>query len=242
MEDKLKKVAQELGEQNTLMNEVNKNLLDFIDKYKLLQAELGKITAPDSVDLAKKINEVTSSIQKTQESVKLYSDRVDNGIESVNNIANGFEAVKNGLKEVEDRLFNTNKQSIEFLKAQEKTISTINNLDESVKTIQNIDFSNYETMIKTYTEKLGDLTNKVDDGLQKQLSDNSQKIEKIETAVEQLILDSFNQGKLLAELVDNIKKSNEVLLEVSRREYTYEESFKALMDKWADENGVKRKK
>jgi len=235
MED-VKSLITAFKEYRDLLTPITENLRDFADTYDGMKGDIERLSAAFEGDVTGNLDRIYKTLSAEAEKAQSLSQEIDKFLARSARYESEAARLSATLTKLEDTLESLSKLEADAETQIGKLEST---LDERRK---NYNLKELERTVANYqagVERVGEFINR---DVATSLTQNVDKLNSIRDGVEELRagIESGNRG--VTELVATFATTSDLLRKVTEGERVNEEYIFDILDRWAADRGVKRKK
>ena len=235
MED-VKTLIETFREYRDLLTPITENLRDFADTYDGMKGDIERLSAAFEGDVTGNLDRIYKTLSAEAAKAQSLSHEIDSFLSRSERYEGELKKLSATLGKLDDTLDSLSKLETEAETQIGKLEST---LEERRK---NYNLKELERTVANYQAGVTKVSEYINHDVVASLQDNNDKLNSIRDGMEELRvgLREGNQG--METLVESFASTSELLRKVTEGEKVNEAYIYDILDRWAADRGVKRKK
>ncbi len=235
MED-VKSLIEVFKEYRDLLTPITENLRDFADTYDGMKGDIERLSAAFEGDVTGNLDRIYKTLSAEAAKAQSLSHEIDRFLARSDEYEGELKKLSSTLGKLDDTLGSLSKLETEAEEQIGKLESTLEerrknyNLKELERTV-----ANYQAGVT----KVGEFINR---DVVSSLQDNSDKLNSIKDGVEELRSGVRENNQSMENLIASFLTTSDLLRKVTEGEAVNEAYVYDILDRWAADRGVKRKK
>jgi len=219
-----------------LLTPIQTSLHELADTYSTMENDLEKLSASFNGDAKTKLNQIYDNLAKQSQKSTDLASSIDGFLKSSNKYIDDVKKISNAFSEFERKISQLNE--IEN-KAQEQ-MQKLDKLIEEKKINYNV--KDLERALDVYNNNVQKVSDFINKDVAQSLNDSSRKIDAIKKDTDELAKQIKSEYGDIESLTNTFTSTNALLKKMVEKEDVNETYIYAILDKWANDRGVKRKK
>lgn len=232
----VKDLIESFKEYRDLLTPITENLREFADTYDSLKGDIGRLSQAFEGDVTGNLDRIYKTLSGEAEKAQSLSKEIDAFLSRSERYAAEAEKLSSTLSRLERTLESLSEIENEAEAQIGKLEST---LEEKRK---NYNLKELERTVANYNAGVTRVAEFINKDVSQSLSDNSDKLNSIKDSFVALEDGVKKENESLDRLASSYTATSELLRKITEKESVNEEYIFDIMDKWAAERGVKRKK
>ncbi|MCR4726291.1 MAG: hypothetical protein K5753_03630 [Clostridia bacterium] len=235
MED-VKSLVEAFKEYRDLLTPVTENLREFADTYDSLKGDIGRLSEAFEGDVTGNLDRIYKTLTKEAEKAQSLSHEIDAFLSRSEKYEAQLEKLSATFEKLDGTLSSLSKLESD---AEEQIGKLESTLDEKRK---NYNLKELERTVASYNAGVTRVADFINKDVAAALSENSDKLNSIKGSFSALEEGVKKENKSLEELAASYAATSDLLRKITEGEKVNEEYIFDVLDKWAADRGVKRKK
>lgn len=235
MED-VKSLIEAFREYRDLLTPITANLREFADTYDGMKGDIERLNAAFEGDVTGNLDRIYKTLSSEATKAQSLSKEID-----------AFLLKSKKYEEDADRLTST-------LGKLESTLSALSRLEGEAETQigklestleerrKNYNLKELERTVANYQAGVAKISEFINRDVASSMQENNDKLNAIKDRVEEIRSDLKEGNQGVEELVESFRSTSELLRRVTENEKVNEEYIYDILDKWAAERGIVRRK
>lgn len=235
MED-VKSLIETFKEYRDLLTPITENLRDFADTYDGMKGDVERLSAAFEGDVTGNLDRIYKTFSSEAAKAQSLSHEIDRFLAR-------SEQYEGELKKLSDTLTKLDGTLDSLSKLESEAETQIGKLESTLEERRkNYNLKELERTVANYQAGVAKVSEFINRDVVSSLQDNNDKLNSIRDGMEDLRagIREGNQG--MEQLVSSFLSTSELLRKVTEGEKVNEEYIYDVLDRWAAERGIKRKK
>ena len=234
--DEIKELVNSFKEYRDLLTPIEKNLKDFADTYQNLSGDIQKLNSSFGGNIQGKLDGIYNELSKQFEKSKDLSSQIENFVQKTNSFADSLQKLQNTFEKIQNKLASID----EVEKKAEEQIEKLNLICEEKK--KNYDIKELEKNLEIYNKNVQQINNYINNDIANALKNSNEKISQIKDKNESVLETLLDENSNIEKLVESYQESNKILKNFVEKDDINQDYLFSVLDKWANDRGVKTKK
>lgn len=235
MED-LQSLIQAFKDYRDLLTPITENLRDFADTYDGMKGDIERLSAAFEGDVTGNLDRIYKTLSSEAEKAQSLSQEIDRFLARSEKYESEVQRLGATLSRLEGTLDSLSRLEAEAETQIGKLEST---LDERRK---NYNLKELERTVANYQAGVTKVSEFINRDVATSLQENYDKLNSIKDGFEEIRAGLREEGRSVESLLSSFMGTTELLRKVTEGERVNEEYIYDILDKWAADRGVKRKK
>ena len=232
----VKSLIDAFKEYRDLLTPVTENLREFADTYDSLKGDIGRLSEAFEGDVTGNLDRIYKTLTKEAEKAQSLSHEIDAFLSRSEKYQAELEKLSSTVEKLDGTLADLSRLEEQAEAQIGKLEST---LDEKRKSYN---LKELERTVASYNAGVTRVAEFINKDVAASLSDNSDKLNSIKDSFAALEEGVQKENKSLEDLAASYASTSDLLRKITEGERVNEEYIYDILDKWAAERGVKRKK
>ncbi len=219
-----------------LLTPIQTSLHELADTYSEMEQDLGKLSDAFNGDAKTKLNQIYDNLAAQSKKSTDLASAIDEFLKSSSKYINDVSKISQLSEEFASKLSELN--DIES-KAQEQ-MQKLDKLIEEKKINYNV--KDLERSLDIYNNNVQKVSDFINKDVAQSLNETSRKVDAIKKDSDNLAKEIKQEHDSVEELIKTYSTTNALLKNVVEKEDVNESYIYSILDKWANDRGVKRKK
>lgn len=219
-----------------LLTPIQTSLHELADTYSEMEQDLGKLSDAFNGDAKTKFNQIYDNLAAQSKKSTDLASAIDEFLKSSSKYINDVSKISQLSEEFASKLSELN--DIES-KAQEQ-MQKLDKLIEEKKINYNV--KDLERSLDIYNNNVQKVSDFINKDVAQSLNETSRKVDAIKKDSDNLAKEIKQEHDSVEELIKTYSTTNALLKNVVEKEDVNESYIYSILDKWANDRGVKRKK
>lgn len=234
--EEVKSLIEVFKEYRDLLTPITENLRDFADTYDGMKGDIERLSAAFEGDVTGNLDRIYKTLSAEAAKAQSLSHEIDRFLARSDEYEGQLKKLSSTLGKLDDTLGSLSKLETEAEEQIGKLESTLEerrknyNLKELERTV-----ANYQAGVT----KVGEFINR---DVVSSLQDNNDKLNSIKDGVEELRSGVRENNQSMENLIASFLTTSDLLRKVTEGEAVNEAYVYDILDRWAADRGVKRKK
>lgn len=215
---------------------ITTNLKEFADTYEMLKGDIEKLNAAFDGSVTSGLDKIYKSLSTEASKAANLSGEIDAFLARSEKYAEGVSRLGNSLGKLDETLTNINRLEGEA----ETQIGKLSAVMEEKR--KNYNIKDLERTIDGYNAGVQRVSEFINKDVAEALSQNRDTLNGIRQRCDDLGSNISKEGNSVADLAAKFGETNELLRKMTDGEKVNEEYIYTILDRWAEDRGVKRKK
>lgn len=218
-----------------LLTPIQTSLHELADTYSTMELDLQKLSDAFNGDAKTKLNKIYDNLENQSKKSSDLANSIDEFLKNSNKYINDVSKISSTFESFENKIRALNE--IEA-KAQEQ-MRKLDTLIEEKKINYNV--KDLERALDVYNNNVQKVSDFINKDVAQSLNDTSRKIDAIKKDSDALSKQIKDEHSSVEELIQTYSSTNSLLKNLVEKEDVNEAYIYAILDKWANDRGVKRK-
>lgn len=218
-----------------LLTPIQTSLHELADTYSTMETDLQKLSESFNGDAKTKLNKIYDNLENQSKKSSDLANSIDEFLKSSNKYINDVSKISSTFESFENKIRALNE--IEA-KAQEQ-MRKLDTLIEEKKINYNV--KDLERALDVYNNNVQKVSDFINKDVAQSLNETSRKIDAIKKDSDALSKQIKDEHQSVEELIQTYSSTNSLLKNLVEKEDVNEAYIYAILDKWANDRGVKRK-
>ena len=218
-----------------LLTPIQTSLHELADTYSTMETDLQKLSESFNGDAKTKLNKIYDNLENQSKKSSDLANSIDEFLMSSNKYINDVSKISSTFESFENKIRALNE--IEA-KAQEQ-MRKLDTLIEEKKINYNV--KDLERALDVYNNNVQKVSDFINKDVAQSLNETSRKIDAIKKDSDALSKQIKDEHSSVEELIQTYSSTNSLLKNLVEKEDVNEAYIYAILDKWANDRGVKRK-
>lgn len=218
-----------------LLTPIQTSLHELADTYSTMETDLQKLSESFNGDAKTKLNKIYDNLENQSKKSSDLANSIDEFLKSSNKYINDVSKISSTFENFENKIRALNE--IEA-KAQEQ-MRKLDTLIEEKKINYNV--KDLERALDVYNNNVQKVSDFINKDVAQSLNETSRKIDAIKKDSDALSKQIKDEHSSVEELIQTYSSTNSLLKNLVEKEDVNEAYIYAILDKWANDRGVKRK-
>ena len=218
-----------------LLTPIQTSLHELADTYSSMETDLQKLSDSFNGDAKTKLNKIYDNLENQSKKSADLANSIDEFLKSSNKYINDVSKISSTFENFENKIRALNE--IEA-KAQEQ-MRKLDTLIEEKKINYNV--KDLERALDVYNNNVQKVSDFINKDVAQSLNETSRKIDAIKKDSDALSKQIKDEHQSVEELIQTYSSTNSLLKNLVEKEDVNEAYIYAILDKWANDRGVKRK-
>ena len=218
-----------------LLTPIQTSLHELADTYSSMETDLQKLSNSFNGDAKTKLNKIYDNLENQSKKSADLANSIDEFLKSSNKYINDVSKISSTFENFENKIRALNE--IEA-KAQEQ-MRKLDTLIEEKKINYNV--KDLERALDVYNNNVQKVSDFINKDVAQSLNETSRKIDAIKKDSDALSKQIKDEHQSVEELIQTYSSTNSLLKNLVEKEDVNEAYIYAILDKWANDRGVKRK-
>ncbi|MCR4874404.1 MAG: hypothetical protein K5923_01510 [Clostridia bacterium] len=218
-----------------LLTPIQTSLHELADTYSTMESDLQKLSDAFNGDAKTKLNKIYDNLENQSKKSSDLANSIDEFLKNSNKYINDVSKISSTFESFENKIRALNE--IEA-KAQEQ-MRKLDTLIEEKKINYNV--KDLERALDVYNNNVQKVSDFINKDVAQSLNDTSRKIDAIKKDSDALSKQIKDEHSSVEELIQTYSSTNSLLKNLVEKEDVNEAYIYAILDKWANDRGVKRK-
>ena len=218
-----------------LLTPIQTSLHELADTYSTMETDLQKLSESFNGDAKTKLNKIYDNLENQSKKSSDLANSIDEFLKSSNKYINDVSKISQTFESFENKIRALNE--IEA-KAQEQ-MRKLDTLIEEKKINYNV--KDLERALDVYNNNVQKVSDFINKDVAQSLNETSRKIDAIKKDSDALSKQIKDEHSSVEELIQTYSSTNSLLKNLVEKEDVNEAYIYAILDKWANDRGVKRK-
>ena len=219
-----------------ILTPIQTSLHELADTYSTMEEDLQKLSQAFNGDAKTKLNQIYDNLSNQSKKSADLASSIDVFLKSSNKYISDVSKISSNLEAFEEKISTLN----EIEKKAQEQIKRLDELIEEKKINYNV--KDLERALDSYNNNVQKVSDFINKDVAQSLSETSKKVDAIKKDSEELARQLKDEHTTVDELIMTYKTTNKLLQNTVEKEGVNEEYIFAILDKWANERGVKTKK
>ncbi len=219
-----------------LLTPIQTSLHELADTYGEMESDLGKLSESFNGDAKAKLIQIYDNLAAQSKKSTDLASAIDEFLKSSSKYINDVSKISQLSEEFSQKIASLNE--IEN-KAQEQ-MQKLDTLIEEKKINYNV--KDLERALDVYNNNVQKVSDFINKDVAQSLNETSRKVDAIKKDSDSLSKEIKQEHESIEDLIKTYSETNSLLKNVVEKEDVNEEYIFAILDKWANERGVKTKK
>ncbi len=218
-----------------LLTPIQTSLHELADTYSTMESDLQKLSDAFNGDAKTKLNKIYDNLENQSKKSSDLANSIDEFLKNSNKYINDVSKISSTFESFENKIRALNE--IEA-KAQDQ-MRKLDTLIEEKKINYNV--KDLERALDVYNNNVQKVSDFINKDVAQSLNDTSRKIDAIKKDSDALSKQIKDEHSSVEELIQTYSSTNSLLKNLVEKEDVNEAYIYAILDKWANDRGVKRK-
>ena len=219
-----------------LLTPIQTSLHELADTYSSMESDLDKLSQAFNGDAKTKLNQIYDNLATQSRKSQDLASAIDDFLKSSNKYISDVSKISSNLTAFEEKISALN----EIEKKAQEQMRRLDTLIEEKKINYNV--KDLERALDSYNNNVQKVSDFINKDVAQSINETSRKVDAIKKDSEVLAKQIKDEHGSVEELCATFKSTNSLLKSVVEKEDVNEEYIFAILDKWANERGVKTKK
>lgn len=236
MDNEIKTLITTFKEYRDLLTPVEQSLKEFSISFESIREDINNLNTSFDGNLQVKLDKIYSELSTQASKAKSLAGQVDSFMESTSKYVSSIDNLVRVCSKIESKL--TAVDSIQ--REAEVQIEKLNEIIEDKKKTYNL--KQIEKNLETYNTNVQKVSEYINKDISDVLKDSSEKITQIHDKNHSILESVLSEKQSIDRLVDSYTQSNQLLKKVVENNDVNEEYIFEILDRWAEDRKVKKKK
>ena len=219
-----------------ILTPIQTSLHELADTYSTMEEDLQKLSLAFNGDAKTKLNQIYDNLSNQSKKSADLASSIDGFLKNSNKYISDVSKISSNLEAFEEKISTLN----EIEKKAQEQIRRLDELIEEKKINYNV--KDLERALDSYNNNVQKVSDFINKDVAQSLNETSKKVDAIKKDSEELARQLKDENKTVDELIMTYKTTNKLLQNTIEKEGVNEEYIFAILDKWANERGVKTKR
>lgn len=234
--DEIKQLVSTFKEYRDLLTPIEKNLRDFSDTYQNLSGDIQKLSSSLGGNIQGKLDGIYTELSRQFEKSKDLSSQIESFVQKTNFYASALDKLQSAFEKIESKFVAID--AVE--KKAEEQIEKLNVIVEEKK--KNYDIKELEKNLEQYNKNVQQINNYINNDIASALKKSNEQVSQIKDKNESVLETLLEQNSNIEKLIESYCESNKILKTFVQKDDINQDYLFSILDKWANERGVKTKK
>ena len=219
-----------------LLSPIQTSLHELADTYSSMESDLDKLSQAFNGDAKTKLNQIYDNLATQSKKSQDLASAIDEFLKSSSKYISDVSKISSNLSQFESKIAALNE-------IETKTQEQMRRLDTLIEEKKiNYNVKDLERALDSYNNNVQKVSDIINKDVAQSLNETSRKVDAIKKDSEVLAKQIKDEHGSVEELCATFKSTNTLLKSVVEKEDVNEEYIFSILDKWANERGVKIKK
>ena len=219
-----------------LLTPIQTSLHELADTYSSMEADLEKLSQAFNGDAKTKLNQIYDNLANQSKKSSDLASSIDEFLKSSNKYISDVSKISSNLEAFESKIATLNE-------IETKTQEQMKRLDTLIEEKKiNYNVKDLERALDSYNNNVQKVSDFINKDVAQSLNETSRKVDAIKKDSEMLSKQIKEEHESVEALVETFKSTNKLLQNTIEKEDVNEEYIFAILDKWANNRGVKTRK
>ena len=219
-----------------LLSPIQASLHELATTYSTMEEDLGKLAETFNGDAKTKLNQIYDNLATQSKKSSDLSMAIDSFLKTSSKYTNDVSKILTSFAEFEQNIKTLN----EIENKANEQMKKLDTLIEEKKINYNV--KDLERSLDVYNNNVQKVSDFINKDVAQALNESGRKIDAIKKESDDLTKKIATQNESVEKLCETFKSTNTLLKNMVEKEDVNEEYIFAILDKWANERGVKIKK
>ena len=219
-----------------ILTPIQTSLHELADTYSTMEEDLQKLSLAFNGDAKTKLNQIYDNLSNQSKKSADLASSIDAFLKNSNKYISDVSKISSNLEAFEEKISTLN----EIEKKAQEQMRRLDELIEEKKINYNV--KDLERALDSYNNNVQKVSDFINKDVAQSLNETSKKVDAIKKDSEELARQLKDENKTVDELIMTYKTTNKLLQNTVEKEGVNEEYIFAILDKWANERGVKTKR
>jgi len=234
--NEIKTLIETFKEYRNLISPIEQNLKAFSLSFDSIRDDIKNLNSAFDGSLQNKLDRIYKELTIQADKARTLSSEVDRFISTTNKYVNGVDGLINVLEKIENKI-----STVDNLQHKaEAQIEKLNVIIEEKK--KSYDIKQLEKNLETYNVGVQKVSEYINKDVAETLQKNSEKINLIQDKNTSILEAVVEEQESIYKLIQTYESSNNLLKKIVENNDINEQYIFEILDKWAEDRKVKRKK
>ena len=223
-------------EYRNLLSPIEENLRNFADTYENMRSDIKQLSQSFDGNIQKKLDAIYNDIFKQFEKSKDLSSQIDAFKQKTDNFSMQLDKITELFERFESRI-----KKIDDIEA--RVLNQIQKLDAiAEQKSKTYNIKELEKSLETYNSNIQKINEYINRDIAVALKNNDEKLNNIRDKNQSVLENLLEEKTNITELLNSYNESNKLLKNIVEKQDVNEQYIFDILDKWAADRGVKKKK
>ena len=219
-----------------LLTPIQTSLHELADTYSSMESDLETLSQAFNGDAKTKLNQIYDNLANQSRKSADLATSIDDFLKNSNKYISDVSKISSNIASFEEKIATLN----DIEKKTQEQMKRLDTLIEEKKINYNV--KDLERALDSYNNNVQKVSDFINKDVAQSLNETSRKVDAIKKDSEVLARQIKDEHESVEALCETFKSTNKLLQNVVEKEDVNESYIFAILDKWANERGVKIKK